>query len=186
MGPLFRIHDNAKLILRWLLIIVPISVAVGSVVALFLWLLDLGTVTRIEHPWLLFMLPAAGLVIVLSYRAAGVIVGNLTPNISFAGILGQMWSFDGKFSSAIIQPMLFYNFDSIPGAYVAYNAVTSVNWLAEGSNKWTVPLGLSIGRTFDMGGGNAFDAMIGPYYNVARPDGAANWMIRFGISWMFP
>ena len=93
-----------------------------------------------------------------------------------------MWSFDGKFSSTIIQPTLFYNFDSIPGAYVAYNDVTSVNRLAKDVNKWTVPLGLSIGRTFDMGGGNAFDTMIGPYYNVERPYGSADWVIRFGIS----
>ena len=118
--------------------------------------------------------------------AAGVIVGNLTSNLSFAGILGQMWSFDGEFSVAMIQPMLFYNFDAIPGAYVAYNAVSSVNWLSEGGNKWTVPLGFSIGRTFDIGGGNGFDVMNGPYYNVARPDGAADWQIRFGINWMFP
>ena len=57
MGPLFRIHDNAKLILRWLLIIVPISVAVGSVVALFLWLLDLAALTCGEYSWLLCLLP---------------------------------------------------------------------------------------------------------------------------------
>ena len=60
MGPLLQIHANARLILRWLLIIVPISVAVGSVVALFLWLLDLGTVTRGNHPWLLYLLPWRG------------------------------------------------------------------------------------------------------------------------------
>jgi H+/Cl- antiporter ClcA len=68
---MFRIHANAKLILRWLLIIVPISVAVGSVVALFLWLLDFATVTHVGHPWLLYLLPVAGLVIVFSYRVAG-------------------------------------------------------------------------------------------------------------------
>ena len=51
MSPLSRIYDNTRLILRWLLIIVPISVVVGSVVALFLWLLDLATVTRTGQPW---------------------------------------------------------------------------------------------------------------------------------------
>lgn len=71
MGPLSRILDNAKLILRWLLIILPIGVAVGSVVALFLWLLDWSTITRSSHPWLIYLLPLAGLVIVYSYRAAG-------------------------------------------------------------------------------------------------------------------
>ena len=71
MAPLYRIHENAKLILRWLLIVVPISVAVGSVVALFLRLLDLAIVTRGEHPWLLYLLPVTGLVIVFSYRVVG-------------------------------------------------------------------------------------------------------------------
>jgi hypothetical protein len=28
--------------------------------------------------------------------------------------------------------------------------------------------------------------MIGPYYNVVRPDGAADWQLRFGLSWIFP
>lgn len=59
------------MILRWLLIVVPISVAVGSVVAFFLWLLDLATETRVTHPWLLYLLPFAGLVIVFSYRLGG-------------------------------------------------------------------------------------------------------------------
>ena len=53
-------------------------------------------------------------------------------------------------------------------------------------NRWSVPLGLSIGRTFVLGGGNGLDTMIGPYFNVVRPDGASVWAIRFGISWMFP
>jgi len=69
--PLSRIRANARLILRWLLIIVPVSVVVGSVVALFLWLLDLATETRVADPWLLYLLPLAGLFIVFSYRFAG-------------------------------------------------------------------------------------------------------------------
>ena len=71
MSPLSRILDNAKLLLRWLLIIIPIAVAVGSVVAFFLWLLDWSTITRTTYPWLIYLLPIAGLVIVYSYRVAG-------------------------------------------------------------------------------------------------------------------
>jgi hypothetical protein len=36
-----------------------------------------------------------------------------------------------------------------------------------------------------MGGGHGFDVMLGPYYNVVRPDGAAGWQIHFGINWVF-
>jgi hypothetical protein len=117
---------------------------------------------------------------------AGVLVGNLTDNLSFAGIIGNQWSFDGKFNAAVIQPQLYYNFDSIPGAYIAYNAVTSVDWKARSGDQWTVPLGLSVGRTFDMGGGHGLDVMAGPYYNVVRPDGAADWSARFMVNWLFP
>lgn len=116
----------------------------------------------------------------------GIIVGNFTPNLSFSGNVGNLWSFDGDFNTATIQPTVFYNFPSIPGAYIGYNAVISADWKASAGNTWTVPLGLSIGRTFDMGNGNGLDLMIGPYYNVARPDGAARWQLRFGITWLFP
>ena len=71
MGPLSQVLTKARLILRWLLITAPIAAAVGSVVALFLWLLDLATVTRADHSWLLYLLPGAGLIIVLSYQLAG-------------------------------------------------------------------------------------------------------------------
>ncbi len=116
----------------------------------------------------------------------GIVVGNITQNLAFSGIFGNHWSFDGEFNSAMIQPMFFYNFESIPGAFLAYNAVISADWKADSDNTWTVPLGLSIGRTFDMGNGHGLDIMAGPYKNVVRPDGAADWMIRFGISWLFP
>jgi len=117
---------------------------------------------------------------------AFVLVGDITPQLSSAWILGNMWSFDGNFNALLFQPMLFYNLKSMPGAYFAYNAMINADWKASSGNTWTVPLGLSFGQTFDMGGGNGLDVMIGPYYNVVRPKGAADWMIRFGITWMFP
>lgn len=117
---------------------------------------------------------------------AGVVTGNITDQLSFSGIIGNHWSFDGSFSSATIQPICFYNLESIPGAYVGYNATISADWKADSSNRWTVPLGFSVGRTFSMGGGHAFDMSIGPYYNVERPDGAADWLLRFGLTWVFP
>ncbi len=117
---------------------------------------------------------------------AGILVGNFTEQLAFAGIAANQWGFDGKFNAAIIQPMLFYNWKSVPGAYLAYNAVISADWEASSDDTWTVPLGLSIGRTFGMGKGNGLDAMIGPYKNVVRPDGAADWTMRFQVNWMFP
>lgn len=117
---------------------------------------------------------------------AGVVTGSITENLSFSGILGNHWSFDGEFNSATIQPLLFYNIEAVPGLYVGYNAVIGIDWKADSSNQWTVPVGLSLGRTLDMGNGHGLDISAGPYYNAARPDGAADWVLRFGINWLFP
>ena len=116
---------------------------------------------------------------------AGILVGNITDKLSFAGILGNHWGNGGKFNTMTIQPMLFYSLPT-PGTALAYNAVISADWEASSSNRWTVPLGLSYNKTWDMGGGHGFDILIGPYYNVVRPDGAARWQIRFGLNWLFP
>jgi len=117
---------------------------------------------------------------------AGVITGEIIPDLSFAMIIGNHWSFDGDFNTASFQPTLTYSLSAVPGAYVGYNAVISADWKADSDNTWTVPLGLTVGKAFDMGGGNGLDLSLGPYWNVVRPDGAADWVLRFGVTWLFP
>jgi H+/Cl- antiporter ClcA len=56
---------------KWVLIAAPVAAAVGSACALFLWALDVATRARWGHPWLLFLLPVAGVGIVLVYRLLG-------------------------------------------------------------------------------------------------------------------
>lgn len=114
---------------------------------------------------------------------AGVLVGDITDKLSFAGILANQWG-EKDFNTMIVQPMFFYSVT--PGKSIAYNAVISADWQADSDNRWTVPLGLSYNQTIDMGNGHGFDFMIGPYYNVERPQGAARWQIRFGLNWLFP
>ena len=51
--------------------ILPVAITTGSIVALFLWLLDKVLQFRIGRTWLLFLLPLAGIVIYLVYRYFG-------------------------------------------------------------------------------------------------------------------
>ena len=58
-------------LLRWTLIVIPVSLLTGSLVALFLWLLDMATHFRFAHPWLLYFLPLAGIFIYYLYKYTG-------------------------------------------------------------------------------------------------------------------
>ena len=57
--------------LKWLAILAPLAVAVGSASAFFLWALDAVTLVRFTHPRLLFLLPVAGLGVGLLYHFYG-------------------------------------------------------------------------------------------------------------------
>ena len=58
-------------VVRWFFIVLPMAALVGSAVALFLWMLHGATVLRWENPWLVFLLPLAGIAIVTSYTRFG-------------------------------------------------------------------------------------------------------------------
>lgn len=58
-------------LIRWTIIIIPVSIIVGSLVALFLWLLEFVTQYRYHHLWLLYILPIAGIGIYLIYKLFG-------------------------------------------------------------------------------------------------------------------
>ena len=60
-----------RYIARWSLLLVPVSLAVGSACALFLWSLKKATMTHHAMPWLLFLLPLAGVVIAWLYQRLG-------------------------------------------------------------------------------------------------------------------
>jgi len=57
--------------LKWFLLVLPVAFSVGSMVALFLYLLDLATKYRWQHAYLLYFLPLAGVGIVWLYKMKG-------------------------------------------------------------------------------------------------------------------
>ncbi|WP_454859419.1 DUF190 domain-containing protein [Rhizobium binxianense] len=56
---------------KWIVIVVPMAIAVGSLVALFLWSLDKATDLRFEFPWLIYCMPVAGFAMVWAYGKFG-------------------------------------------------------------------------------------------------------------------
>ena len=68
------IHEHVTLgtlLLKWLAISIPSGAVVGSSVALFLWSLDRVTEIQWQYPWLLYVLPVAGLASGYLYHRVG-------------------------------------------------------------------------------------------------------------------
>jgi len=60
-----------KYLTRRILLVIPVAAAIGSMVALFLWLLSWSIHFRFTHTWLLYFLPLAGIVIHFAYKYYG-------------------------------------------------------------------------------------------------------------------
>lgn len=89
---------------------------------------------------------------------SGVIFGGLG-QIAYGAVAGQHWGESG-FSVFTLQPILMYNFEEMPGVYLGYNNSITADWKQSGNDRWTVPLGLTAGRTLSVGGGTALDLSI--------------------------
>ncbi len=105
---------------------------------------------------------------------------------SYGALINHHWG-EENYNVTSFQPMIYYNLKAIPGAYVGYSNTTTYSWKAESGDRWQVPLGLVVGRTFPIGGnGHALDLNLGAYKLVAKPEGGADWQLKFGLSWFLP
>lgn len=107
-------------------------------------------------------------------------------NWSLGALAMQHWGNDGDFSLLTLQPIVIRMLPSLPGAYVGFNNAATYNWNAEkSSDAWTVPLGLTFGKTVVRESGDFIDLSVGAYPLVVRPDFAAKWQLKLGLSYFF-
>ena len=117
--------------------------------------------------------------------AAVVLTGSFSESISFSMVAGHTEG-QNDFSLSFMQPMLFYNVPGIEGMAVSYNNTISYNHNTDADNAWTVPLGMTASKTFVLDGGLGLDLGIGYYKNVKRPEGAADWTLKWSVALVFP
>lgn len=60
-----------KYFLKWFLLTSPLAIAIGSMVAFFLWLLNAAIFYRFAQTWLLYLLPLGGVAIHFLYKLLG-------------------------------------------------------------------------------------------------------------------
>ena len=116
---------------------------------------------------------------------SGVVFGS-AGNLAYGALVNHHWGQD-DYSVSNIQPIVFYNITSMPGTYVGYNNTITYNWSADSGNRWQVPVGLTVGKTLGIGSaGYALDLSLGGYWLAEKPQGGADWQLKFGISLFFP
>ena len=103
-------------------------------------------------------------------------------------LVNNIWSVGSgsgqpSYNNGLVQPFINYNYPE--GLYLTSAPILTVDWKASGGQQWTVPLGGGVGKIFHFGK-LPVNTQISAYYNVARPDIAANWQLRAQVQLMFP
>lgn len=103
-------------------------------------------------------------------------------------LINNVWSFAGDsdrrdVNQMLVQPFVNYN---LPDAwYVVTAPIITADWEAESDQRWTVPIGAGVGKIVRLGK-LPVNAQASAYYNVVRPDNAAEWQLRVQIQLLFP
>ena len=102
-------------------------------------------------------------------------------------LANQQWSFAGwgdhDVSALLVQPFVNYNLPH--GWYLVTAPIMTANWEANSGDKWTVPLGGGIGKIQRIGK-LPLNLQLQAFYNVEKPDNAADWQLRFQVQFLFP
>jgi hypothetical protein len=98
--------------------------------------------------------------------------------ISFAGERGR-----ASVSLSYLEPQISYNLES--GWYVDTDPEMSFDWRADSADAWTIPVGLDVGKAFNLGS-QGMSLQIGSYDFVKHPQGSARWMLRVTATLLFP
>jgi hypothetical protein len=107
------------------------------------------------------------------------------------GVLAhQLWSFAGardraEVNQSTFEPTISYNFDS--GWFLGFDSSMTADWTAAHDQRWTIPIGLDVGKTFQVGSqGESLSFQVGTYYNVLRAEGVGRWLVRFQVTLTLP
>ena len=118
------------------------------------------------------------------------VVLNIGKTWVYGALINNVWSVStdsGRpaVNQMLLQPFVNYNFPDAPGRYLSFSPVITADWKADSGQRWTVPIGLSIGQIVKPGG-QPMNLQAGAYYNVERPDAGARWQLRLQLVLLFP
>ena len=107
------------------------------------------------------------------------LVGALVNNVfSVAGSSDRR-----DLNQMLVQP--FINYNMAGGGYFVSSPVITADWKADNDQRWSVPLGGGLGRTF-RAGRQPLNTYLQAFRHVEHPTGAAGWSLRLQTQLLFP
>jgi len=103
-------------------------------------------------------------------------------------LVNNQWSVTGwgekpAVNQMLLEPFVNYNFGE--GWHLSSELIMTANWEAKAGERWTVPVGGGMGKLFKIGK-LPLDATLEAYWNVECPAYAADWQLRFRITFLLP
>ena len=123
--------------------------------------------------------------------AAGVVL-KANGKFVYGALVSNVWSFAGsgqdagveRVNALTVQPFINYNMDD--GWFLASVPIITANWEADSDHRWTVPVGLGVGKAMKIGD-IPMTAQLHTYYNVEKPeDYGEDWQMRIQLQFLFP
>ena len=106
-------------------------------------------------------------------------------NWVLGGLISNVWDMSGSedISFLTLQPIINYNLDD--GWYLASGPIITADWEADSDQRWTVPIGMGVGKILRIGK-QPVNVSSHLYYNVEKPDNVGDWTLRLQFQLMFP
>jgi hypothetical protein len=101
-------------------------------------------------------------------------------------LAANTWSLgDGgeALNSMLLEPWIAYNITD--EWYVLSDVQITANWNAPSSERWILPVGGGVGKTFHIGK-QAMNVNLQAYWNVVHPDDGPDWSMVFTFQMLFP
>lgn len=114
--------------------------------------------------------------------------GYITDKFLIGALAQQWWSFAGdserkNTNQMSILPLLYRYFEG--GWSIGYSGQIQADWKAPSGERWTVPLGLSVGKVVKLGI-LPVQVQLGGQYFVERPTAGPKWNVQLQITPVIP
>jgi hypothetical protein len=110
-----------------------------------------------------------------------------SPKWTVGALATNVWSINADEGNDVnlFTLQYFINRNLANAWYLTVAPINTANWEAPEGEEWTVPLGGGVGKIFRIGR-LPVNGLAAAYYNVEKPEGAADWQLRLQLSLLFP